>query len=374
MKKLYGLFVAVLLIAVGAVGVFVFVMPQKEFSDNENRYLSQIPVINKRDILSGDFQKDMIEGLSDQFLERDLFMQIATKAKKILGYRDIGGVYIAKDGYYINRVSESDINQSDYIKNLRYVQYFADTQQANTFLMLVPSAGTILTEKLPKYADYYNADKMYDAEETVISSAGIVDIREALKKEKHNSQVYFKTDHHWTLNGAYQGYAEFCKKAGMVAKPYDSFEVEKKSSDFYGTLYSKVIDREAESDSLYAARLKNKADIRVMIDDERVELYDEAKLQTKDKYAYFFGGNYGKVVIKTGSASGKKLLVVKDSFANSFVPFLLDDYSEIIMLDLRYYDAKSYKQDCLRNKYDNILILYELSNFAQDHNLYKLVK
>ena len=100
-------------------------------------------------------------------------------------------------------------------------------------------------------------------------------------------------------------------------------------------------------------------------------VYDESKLQTKDKYTVFFGGNYGEVVINTDSDSKKTLLVIKDSFANSMVPYLLDDYSRIIMVDLRYYRG-NLQQEVEDNSVTDLLFLYEMSNFAQDNNLYKL--
>ena len=103
------------------------------------------------------------------------------------------------------------------------------------------------------------------------------------------------------------------------------------------------------------------------------------KLDTKDKYGVYFGGNFAQIEILMDQTSNdknktnKKLLIIKDSFANSIVPFLMPEYSEIIMLDLRYFNESISE---LMKKYqpDETLVLYEISNFAQDMNFFKILK
>jgi hypothetical protein len=99
--------------------------------------------------------------------------------------------------------------------------------------------------------------------------------------------------------------------------------------------------------------------------------YDEDKLLEKDKYTYFLGGNYGEVVIETGKNTSRRLLVIKDSFANCFVPFLADDYDAIYMVDLRYYNQnmQGYLND---NGITDVLMLYCVSNFITDKNFIRL--
>ena len=100
-------------------------------------------------------------------------------------------------------------------------------------------------------------------------------------------------------------------------------------------------------------------------------LYDMTKLMEKDQYTLFQGGNWAKVTIETGVKNGRHLLLVKDSFANCFVPFLTEDYETITMLDLRYFNDPVEELMAEQGTTD-VLILYELSNFAADSNLFKL--
>ena len=102
--------------------------------------------------------------------------------------------------------------------------------------------------------------------------------------------------------------------------------------------------------------------------------YQDSKLTEKDKYAYFFGGNYGEVTIHNNNNTGTgNLLVVKDSFANSFVPLIAEEYENVYMIDLRYYagDMSQYIAD---NNITDVLVLYNVSNFISDKNIFKLSK
>ena len=118
--------------------------------------------------------------------------------------------------------------------------------------------------------------------------------------------------------------------------------------------------------------ISEKPEVTVTYNGEKHDsIYDESKLETKDKYAVLFGGNYGEVTIETEAKNGKCLMILKDSFANSMVPYLLEDYEKIVMIDLRYYRG-SLSQDIEEQKVTDLLVLYEMSNFAQDRNLYKL--
>ena len=108
-----------------------------------------------------------------------------------------------------------------------------------------------------------------------------------------------------------------------------------------------------------------------MCDGKDGTLYDGDALTRKDKYELFLGGNYGQCVITTGTENGKHLLLVKDSFANSFVPFLLGDYETVTMIDLRYFRGSMAE---LAAESDDILVLTEITNLAASGDYFKLTK
>ncbi|MFG6329046.1 MAG: hypothetical protein K1W06_06150 [Lachnospiraceae bacterium] len=375
MKKTYIIYSALIFIMLAVPGLLLMVLPQREYSANENRYLDKLPEINASKIISGEFQEEVSNAFNDQFFIRDFMAGLSTSFKQALGFKDIGGVYIAKDKYYIEKITDNDISKNQLIKNLMYLSYFTEKQQADVYTMFVPSPGTILSSRLPAFAPFYNADTIYNTASTILGTQEILDLRKVLTPGSNGSRdLYFKTDHHWTLPGAYAAYKEYCTVAGLKVQPYNSFNPEKASRNFYGTLYSKAPGFTTEPDDIYVVQTSLTENAEVICDGKKqTGIYNKEYLDKKDKYSCFFGGNYGRTDIKTGSNANRKLLVLKDSFANSFVPFLLNDYSHITMIDARYYN-KSLLDIASSENYNHILILYEASNFANDKNLYKFIK
>lgn len=374
MKKIYKIYSVIIFLILALPGLFIFILPQRKFSANENRYLNKLPGIKPDEIISGSFQEKVSDAFNDQFFVRDFMTGLSTSFKKSLGFKDIGGAYIASDNYYIEKITDNDISKDQLVKNLMYLSYFTEKQEADVYTMLVPSPGASMENKLPAFAPFYNTDSVYNTVYTVLGQKGIIDLRKTLKTTDNKNGFYFKTDHHWTLNGAYAAYNEYCKTTGITPQPYNSFNPVEVSNNFYGTTYSKVLDFAAEPDSIYAINTDQTKNVTLICDGkEYTGIYNKEYLNKKDKYSYFFGGNYGRTDIKTNSTTGLKLLVLKDSFANSFVPFLLNDYSYITMADARYYDNRI-SEIISSGSYDHILILYEINNFAGDKNLYKLIK
>ncbi|MCX4327525.1 MAG: DHHW family protein [Lachnospiraceae bacterium] len=373
MKKPYKIYSVIMFLLLFIPGILVLIMPGRDFSANENRYLDKLPEINAKEIFSGELQEKVSDAFNDQFILRDFMMGLSTSFKKTIGFKDIGGVYLAKDKYYIEKTTDHDIKKDQLVQNLMYLSYFTEKQKAGVYTMLVPSPGTVLSSNLPAFAPFYNPDSVYNTVNTILEKDGIIDLRRVFEKSS-NKNFYFKTDHHWTLKGAYAAYSEYCKAAGLKPQDYNSFNPAKVNSNFYGTLYSKVIDFTAEPDSIYAVQTNQTDNATLDCDGQkRTGIYDKEYLDKKDKYAYFFGGNYGRADINTGSSTGLKLLVLKDSYANSFVPFLLKDYSQITMVDARYYNG-SILDIASSGNYNHILVLYEVNNFTGEKNIYKFIK
>ena len=100
-------------------------------------------------------------------------------------------------------------------------------------------------------------------------------------------------------------------------------------------------------------------------------VFDLDALTRKDKYEIYLGGNHPVTKITSSLHNGKKLAVLKDSYAHNIVPFLANHYEEIHMIDPRYYnlDTVAYLEE---NGITDVLVLYSASNFASDTNLFKI--
>ena len=391
-KHMEWLYVLLVIGALAVGGAAIFVLPQQLYSEAENRYLTKLPRISVDGILSGEVQRDLTEAASDQFPERDRWMQVATTSQYLLYHREINGVYVGKDHYLFDKIVDSDLSEKNYQTNLGYVTAMKANTDADVSVMLIPTPGTVLTEKLPTRAVLYDPAPYEALGEELCEADSVrwVQTTDALKRADRNSfdDIYFHTDHHWTTNGAYVGARTYLDTQGIQIAEQEHFDVQTVSDSFYGTLYSKVAGLpgaradELELPQALPENLIIEADSApadaLGADGEKTMpelngIYDLSKLDMKDKYAVYFGGNYGKITIKNSQAKGKgSLLIIKDSYANSMVPYLLDSYEQITMIDLRYYNESM--PELVTEGWNEVLVCYEMSNFIKDRNLFKLVR
>lgn len=381
-----------IIITIVFIGFFVLIsgasliIKDREFSPNENRYLAETPELSWDNILSGKFQDGLEDYLRDQVCFRDGWITVKTGIQKACGDTDIGGAYVGKDGYDFEKITPEDVDEKQVDRNIKAVEdYFMTASETidkqKLSFLLVPTSGLVMQEKLPKNARLFDQAKYIDQVQKAMKDYNFVDVRDTLMD--HNEEyIYYKTDHHWTSAGACLAYDAWSERTGGEAETEDGLVKNVVSDKFRGSLYSKILDADSAYDEIWTYGLqKDEAfgskDCTVTIDEKQQldSIYDDEKLQEKDKYAYFLGGNYGQVHIQNqkaaSKAKGKNILIIKDSFANSFVPFVTQDYENIYMVDLRYYngDMKAYLQE---HEITDVLVLYNVSNFISDRNIHKL--
>lgn len=373
---------AVMLSGLLLAGAALYVlMPDVSFSENENRMLAQMPEASTESVLSGDYGRDIEKYLADQFGGRDRAMRAASDVRRTAGLKEVNTIYLGADGYLIDRITDDELDTVQFYTNLDAIDRFAAGLQESepairATVLPVPDKGTILRDKLPEGAPYYDGTLAMMTVKDQLTHAEVLDVSEAFRGVK-DQQVYYRTDHHWTTYGAGLAAEMFLGRVngdgngtapGATDDPVP--ELTTVTSEFLGSQYSKVLCSGIEPDHLEIPAALEPKDLLVDTGvDQRGSCYDMSALNHRDKYALFFGGNYAKVDISTGS-EGPRLLVVKDSFANSFVPFLLEDYSEIEMIDLRYFTG-SLISEAEKFGPDRVLVLYEMSNLMQDANLLK---
>ena len=339
--------------------------PEREFSPNENRYLQLKPELSWSTLMDGTFTKKAEDYISDQIALRDIWMETSSLVQRSALQLEINDTWLGRDGRYFAKVTPDTFDAAQYEKNLAQVRAFFDANpDKDCRVMMVPTPAYLLRDDLPANAPLFDAEGCFDML-LADFAAEAIDLRAALTPNA--AEMYYRTDHHWTTQGAQTAYGAWCAATGHTDR---SWRLETVSTTFRGTLYSKVLLPDSPYDTVAIAP---DAAIRSMDCDGAVSgsLYDMAALEEKDHYKVFMGGNYAKVVIDTGAATGKSLLVVKDSFANRFLPFLVKDYDTITVLDLRYFREGVQP---LADEATDVLVLYELTNFAADKNLYKLNK
>lgn len=340
--------------------------PKKEFSENENRYLEKMPKFSYKTVLNGEYTESLGDWLADHFPMRDFFMGLKTEAEMAGGRREINHIYVAGDDYLIEPYAKPQ-NTERITDTL--VRFYEKIKQENVdvSLMLVPTAVTIYQDKLPAYAP--PSDQMETAR-AIYEATGIpaVDCSGKLS-EASGEQLYYRTDHHWTTAGAYQGYLAYCEEKGLSPVQKEDIEARVVTGEFAGTLYSKVNDYSHKKDEITI--YTNPADELTVTYEDTGEvtdsLYNFDYLQEKDKYSMFLSNIHSLVEIenKTAASDGV-LMLIKDSYANSIVPFLAHHYKKIYVFDTRYYKGGPSSFLAEHEEVTDVLLLYNMNTLDGD--------
>lgn len=340
--------------------VLFFATPDKDISEKENRSLSLVPKFSAEKLFSGEYTASLAEYISDQFPMRDAFVAVKAYSELSVAKRENNGI-IYGDGVLIAR---DDITQNRLKENLQAVKEFSNSTQIPVCLGMLPRTIDVFSECLPAsfptddsssvWQEYYsisqknnlNAPNLYDP-----------------LCEQNN---YYLTDHHYNSYGAYQVYDLLGENLGYTPKDIAFFKLEKVSDDFCGTSMRASGFYLAKKDEITLFRYDGDTDYKVVADGKEIELYDFSKLDTTDKYAVFLGGNHARVDISAGEGR-PKLLIIRDSFADSLTPFLALHY-DLTLIDLRYYND-NVQQLVKDENINSALILQSIAEFSQAKNI-----
>lgn len=357
----------------------VFLSPEKQpFSENENRYLAQFPKFSFESYKNKKFMEGFDDWISDRFVGREQWIEFKNSSDRAIGKTEINGVFIEND---MMMEAWKSYDQTIYDKNLKAINKFAENHEnIPIYFMLVPNAQEIYKNNLPAFAPVENQKKFIDNFYSDLSGfEGTVDVYSALKEKSENSYIYYRTDHHWTSFGAFLAYQAAAPVLGYESYPYSAFEIEHASHDFRGTLFSKTLDFNVTPDIIdYYTVAKGEPEVKVSVYDKPDNstgkiiykkydsMYFRDFLDVKDKYSSFLGQNSPLVTVENPSAkSEKSLLVIKDSYAHSLVPFLSKEYKKVTMIDLRYINA-DFQIIAPLEDYDQLLFMYNVITFSQD--------
>lgn len=364
----------VFLIFIYGMALWFLFSPKTDYSSSEKRYLQKFPDANVEKVLSGDFGSEFETFFADQFPQRNTWVGINAYTTLAEGNNGASGVYNCKNGYLINKPVSAENNLD---KNIGAVADFAKSIDAPTTVMLVPSTGYIADDVLPTFHDKYNDDEDISRISSTLSKdkIGFVDLRERFKSEyKNGSQLYYKTDHHWTTKGAYTGYQELCKALGVT--PIDDSTLKKDSyPDFYGTTYSssgfwltppdniEIWSNPNNSSKNISVKITEGANIKTS-----GSMYFTDHLKEDDKYPVFIDGNHALTEITNTNAKNGTILLIKDSFSHSLAPFLAENYSKVVLVDLRYY-KESVSDLVTTYNPEQVDVLYGIDNLATDTDI-----
>ena len=366
---LAGVFLLVILV------VFVanLCVPDREFSDQENRNLAQRPAFSLSALADGSYFSGLTDHYSDQFFGRDRWLSLKLRADRGLGKQDSGGVFLCEDGYLMTAPETPDA-----------VALPATITALNTFsashpglrcsILLVPDAATILPEKLPKYAPVRDQLRdIADVAQRLSDAYAFLEVAPALQAHTEE-QLYYRTDHHWTFLGAKYAFEAVAPALG-IEQPATSYDIYTVSDSFQGTLSSKSGSHSATDTIQVFTPQGQDVDYYVTYPDGKkvCSLYQRSALEAKDQYTVFFGGNHSLVDIRTTANNDRRLLVLKDSYANCFVQFLVPYYEQILLIDPRYY-YDNLEAVLTQNGVTDLLVLYSADTFLADTSLTEVLQ
>ena len=338
------------------------------YSENEKRFLEPFPEFSWKNILNGDFQDKLETYMSDHIMGRDFFVGVEAYYSNIMGKNSLQDIYKAKDGYLVNAPKDlPEKGETDHFeKNLVNMETFTLTNAIDSTLMIVPSAGYVMEDKLPSFHKKYNDDKLIVKAAKETPSVKFLDLRQTLfDAYKSGKDIYYHTDHHLTSCGSYEIYKAYCEFNGLSYPSEEDYTVTTHGG-FYGTTYSGSGYWLTDPDELEVWDLGEEVTVTLEEDGEVSDtMFFEKHLDQKDKYPIYLDGNHSYVKIENPKAKGGTLLVIRDSYGQNFVPFLSHNYKKIYMLDMRYY-RKSLAEMLGGEKIDEILYLYGIDTLITD--------
>ncbi len=360
-----------------------FILPDRSFSEQENRGLRTFPRFTWERIADGSFSDDINDYFADQFPMRDNLVGWKGLAELALGKGENDGILIGKDGQLAKRLFEVKTADGERIAvdldSFDLSRIEAATSGINRLSqnLEIPLTVFLTGRTLDVAASAFSyPTEQSDALLSAIYN-GIDPTVQALNsvpmfRERYDNgeYVYYKTDHHWTTLGAYYAYTELMRAWGMEDEilPISAFSREQVSDSFYGTAWSAAGMKFVRPDTMEIWYCGNEADFLVVADGSELDdgLYNLDYLAKKDKYSVFLDGTHDVVTVtKRGEESRPTLLILKDSFANAAAPFLAQHF-DLVLLNLSSVRGDFSNVSALAREYqaDRVLLLYTVENLV----------
>lgn len=382
MKKITHIISVVLFMTIlfGFSVAFV-VVPDKTYSENENRNLQTFPEFSWESLMDGSFSSEINVYFADQFPLRDLFVSAKALSELALLKGENDGVLLGENGTLavrtfsmfkdrLTRTDGIDLYYKETVqKQLNILNNYAEKSTVPVYALIPPRVLDVAADSF-KYPSDISLSLL--AELDTVSPDVLVPVADMLKEKYASGEyVYYRTDHHWTTLGAYYAYCEIMKSFGRESDiiPREKFAVEVVSEEFYGTTWSKGGFRFIEPDTMEFWSLGNEKNFVTTIGDRSFEgFYDRSYLEKKDKYSAFIGGTNDITLVESVFDEERPVLLMpKDSFANSLVPFLAQHY-DLVLVNManRMTDISAYIQTYSA---DRVLIVWNMENLITSGNL-----
>ena len=328
--------------------------PTYDISDSERRKLAQMPEITVDSILSGNFMTKFEEFTLDQFPLRDAFRQLKARFHyNVLRQGDNNNIYVA-DGYAAKLeypLNETSVSSAMEKFDSLYETYLAGTN-CNIFVSIVPDKGLYLAEANGYPAMDYNT--MFSTVASSMDWAQFVDVSDLLTVSD-----YYRTDTHWRQERLHSVAKRICEAMGVSGFAAEELTQTAVERPFYGVYYGQAaLPMEPETMYYLTGEVLENCTVYNFETGKTTAVYDMEKLRSRDLYDIYLSGAAALLEITNpAGASGKELVVFRDSFGSSLIPLLLKDYAKITVVDTRYI-APQLLEQYLQFENQDVLFLY----------------
>ena len=356
MKKAPLFVIALTLLLMFAVGQTL--LPDKTFSEMENRVLTPRPALTLATMSRNQWADNFETYCADQLPLRDAFVSLYTGWEAVTGHRVIEGVILGKDQRLYDRTD--GWKTRNVTQNASALAYLAEETGLPAYLLAIPSANAVYTDNLPNGSPVADEKALIELAEKEVD---IIPLLEPLREASGTEELYYRTDHHWTAAGTRIGYLQVCNMLGLDPLPELTLQSQ---SPFYGSLYARCPLPWQKADTLV---YPENPSIRLIIaGEEKDGLVDRGKLGQRDLYAALLYGNHDRIELINESVSEGTWFVIKDSYANALLPALAQHCHRIVAIDARYF-ADDIINEVKKSKGELILCIQGVSALASGRTL-----
>lgn len=371
-----------LLLTISTLLALFLVLPTRDYSPTERRYLAKPPSVTLKTLLNGELSEQVEDYLVDHFPGRNLWVGLNAYWNLLTGRNAASDILYGKDGYLIHAPEHCTTEQLE--KNLSRFDALAASTGLPATLLMVPTTGDLMPDKLPAQYIPYRYAACLELAQSQCQSLAVPDLSQPLAAAAVENQICYKTDHHLTSAGCYTLYRTLCDLRGRTAlaptdytiTTYDGFHGTTWTSSGYWLTPADQLEVWDSGTPLHVTieepeTNEKKKEKEAGTDKQDTIVADSPffleNLTSDDLYTVFLDGNHALVHIENPAVESGTLLVIRDSYGHCVAPFLAEDFHHTILVDLRYY---RYGVSALLEQYDvtELLILYGLDSLLTDTN------
>ena len=367
-RNLWNLLTAALFaIALLAVPLLFLLLPYRTFSEAERRYLAEPPKLSEEKLSDWSYDDKVETFLADHLPGRNLLVSVNAYLTLYTGRQVSADVFCDAEGYLVE--APVDFDAKELTRRLDRIAKLGETMGLAPRLLIVPSTGYVRGDKLPKTLATLYRDG--EALQQIADAPGVSLVPLAERFQSEGQSWYYRTDHHWTADGAFAAYEAYMRAAGHEPLQKDAF-TRREIPGYSGSTQSRSALWLHPTEPLTVDEPKDLS-ITVTFSDKDgtfSSLFFAEHLNEYDWYPYFLDGNHPVTVIENGNADtdAPNLLLVKDSFGNTLAPYLVPSYKTVVMVDPRYY-KRGAAALCEQYAIDEVLFCYSIDHLITDESL-----